>query len=228
MESKMNHKLFIGDAHTIFRLGLGSLLSRNDHIEVIGDAETASVMLEAVTRMDVDVVIVDYDLPDMDGIETIKHLKQRKPELKTILLSSQDSSMLREEIAKNQINGYILKFQNPDQILKGIQLVLEGNSFVSEPPETRTSTSGDLEQNHPLKKLTRKEKEIMRCLAQGLTYKETGEKLGITVKTVEFHRGNLTRKLGKKSIADITRMSLAWGLIEQDMGVAKTETAAAF
>ena len=222
METKQQSiHIVLCDPHTIFRIGLASLLTRENRVTVNDHPSRASEALDSITRGPVDLAIVDYDLPDMDGVETLLRMKDRVRGLKTILLSSRENLELRETVMRKGIDAFILKFSNPDRIMEGIHTVMDGRSYFSEEGDRNPGQNSLTPRENPLSKLTRKEREIMRCLAQGLTYKETGVELGITVKTVEFHRGNLTRKLGKKSIADITRLSLAWGLIEQDSPVAQ-------
>lgn len=205
---KKKIKVIIADDHEIFRVGLSHLLNAAEDIEVVGEASSGKELLELAQKTHCDLIITDQIMPDMNGIEAVDAIKKKRPQVKTMLLTVMDDPHIREETERVEINGYILKSQIKDRVVDAVYEILKGNTIL---PDSGSRERQRAAQN-PFN-LTEKELELIRMLALGLTYKQCAEKMGLSVKTVEFHRGKITEKMGKRSIADLTRLALSWGLI---------------
>jgi DNA-binding NarL/FixJ family response regulator len=202
--------VLIVDDHAIVTDGLRALLSGVDRFNVKAEASNGQEALEILRHLKVDVVLLDIDMPALNGIETAKAILRDHPQVKIIMLTMHDEREMIRLLLDMGVHGYLLKNSSRDELIQAIDDVLLDRSFISEQagrillqPEQKPSLPVDL---------TEREIEIVRLIAEGLSNKEIGEKLFISHRTVDTHRTNLMTKLGVHNVAGIVRFAILNGL----------------
>lgn len=202
-------KILLIDNHPLVLDGLKALLETYSHIDVIGTAGLARTGLEIALRDRPDVVLMDINMPHINGIDAIELFKENLPGIRILMLSMHDS---REYISRSVLRGawgYILKDVATDEIVAAIETVAGGKTYFS------TGVSNALMERNPDgdgTPLTSREKEVLRLLAAGRSNRDIGESLGISAATVETHRKHLKKKLGITTTAGLTRYVIESGL----------------
>jgi two-component system response regulator NreC len=213
----MSIRLLIADDHTILRDGLSSLLSVETDIVVVGEAyDENSAVLQAVEKRP-DVVLMDISMPDSGGIEATRRIKQLVPEARVLILTVHEDKGLMQEAIRSGAMGYILKRAVKTELINAIHVVMRDELYLhpamarlllSETPVPALAATKDVPEP-----LTQREIEVLRLIAQGYTNTRAAEILSISVRTVEYHRGNLTDKLNLHSRVDLMRYAEQKGLI---------------
>jgi two-component system nitrate/nitrite response regulator NarL len=202
-------KILLIDNHPLVLDGLKALLETYSHIDVTGTAGLARTGLEIALRDRPDVVLMDINMPHVNGIDAIELFKEKLPGIRILMLSMHDS---REYISRSILRGawgYILKDVATDEIVAAIESVAGGKTYFS------TGVSDVLMERNPDgdgTPLTSREKEVLRLLAAGKSNRDIGESLGISAATVETHRKHLKKKLGITTTAGLTRYVIESGL----------------
>ncbi len=196
-------RIFIVDDHPMVVEGMRSMLMQLPNMEVTGHATNAASCLGYFVNNTADLVLLDINLPDQTGIDVCKALMKRNPELKIIALTNFDQLTYRQNMKDAGAKGYLLKNSSNDEIEKAITAVMAGSEFWLGKDNVRESI-----QEHNQMLLTRREIEVLKLIAEGLTNPEIAEKLFISVSTVDSHRKNLISKLQVKNTATLVRMAL--------------------
>jgi two-component system response regulator NreC len=212
-------KVYIADDHLIVQDGLKSIFRDLNGFEVVGSAEDGKTCLEEVrANKEIDVILMDIDMPKMSGIEVTKFVKQEFPNIKVIGLSMHNERGIIQSLIDVGADGYILKNSDGHELEKGIRAVLNGQRFFStEVTMTLLGQTEEIQRNQnteELKDLTEREKEILSLIAEGYSNKEIGDKLFISHRTVDTHRTNLMRKLDVHNIAGLIKFALKNGLVD--------------
>jgi len=188
-------KILLVDDHAIVSDGLQALLQVVDDFEVVNKLSSGDFALAYLKQNEVDLLITDYSMPDMDGVTLVKKAKQIKPELKIIVLSMHDETVMIREMLSAGVNGYVLKKYAQQELVNAIETVSNGRQYWSA-EVNKALLSSLLPQEMPENQVTDRELEVLRLLAEELTSKQIAEKLFISERTVETHRKNLMRKTG--------------------------------
>ena len=214
-------RVLLVDDHPIVRERLGELIALEVDLEVCGEAEDAQGALDAVARAQPDIAIVDISLKDSYGIELIKDLKERHPNLPVLVLSMHEESMYAERALRAGAKGYLNKSEASKKVVAALRQVLAGQIFVSEKMAAgllqkvasgrKPSTQG----GSPIGVLTDRELEIFQLLGQGKSAKEIGNTLKISVKTVEAHREHIKQKLNFKTSNELLRYAIESRLLKE-------------
>jgi two-component system nitrate/nitrite response regulator NarL len=204
-------KIFLVDDHTILLDGVRSMLSQEDDIEIVGQANTAEAALEALKKQEVDLVITDFSMPGMDGLSLIRTLKRILPNVKIILLSMHDEVHLIKEILKAGVNGYVLKKDTHKELLSAVRDVKRDKVYLSSDVNKLLITN--LENPDEGKLLTDREREILKLIAKEYTNRDIAEELFISERTVETHRKNIFRKTRTNSLVGLIKFAYANNLI---------------
>mgnify|MGYP006266248945 CR=1 FL=1 len=209
-------RLFITDDHAIVTHGIRQALENHSAIQIVGSALNGQQTLEALDRMDVDVLLLDVHLPDQDGVDLCRTLIRRYPSLKVIGLTTFTQVSFISEMLRNGAQGYLFKNTSEDELARAIQKVYIGEQYLSAEVQERliakaTRRKGSKDSFIP--KLTRREKEVLELIMEECTNQEIAEKLFITVSTVETHRMNLCAKLGARNTAGLVRNAIKFDLI---------------
>jgi DNA-binding NarL/FixJ family response regulator len=205
-------RIFLVDDHTILRDGLRHLLEAEADLMVCGEAENAKKAKEQIARTTPEIAIIDISMPGSDGIELVKDLKARFPNLKVLMLSMHDEAFYAERALRAGALGYIMKQAPTEHLLVAVRSVLANKRYLSSSLATQFVDSFVAERRSneaQPKRLSDRELEIVRLVGKGLTTAEMAEELGISGKTVEAHRGNLRRKLNLKNGSELLRYALA-------------------
>jgi len=209
-------KVLVADDHAIVRTGLRTLLRAEPSMELVGEASGGYEAIELVEKTSPDVLVLDLSMPDLDGIAVTKKIKPLFPDLKILILTIHaDEGLLREAI-KSGASGYVLKRAAEAELISAIHVILRGDAYV-DPSMVRTLLGETVKpartQANSAERLTPREIEVLKCIAEGYTNRQTGQELGISVRTVEGHRANVSAKLGLKSRVELVRYAREHGLV---------------
>lgn len=202
--------LLIADDHALIREGLRKILSIEPQINVVGEVADGQQAVDFCLHRSVDIVLMDINMPVMNGIEACRLIKEHRPGLGVIALTIHDQEEYLFELIKYGISGYVLKDVHPDQLIKTILGVARGESFI--PPAltarvlaefSRLTSVDHLEKKHQT--LTEREVEVLKQVAKGQSNKAIAKSLYISEKTVKNHLTNIFQKIG---VADRTQAAL--------------------
>lgn len=207
----MKIKVFIVDDHFMVIEGLRALLQGAEDIDYVGHAMNAASCLAYLKKEQPDVILIDINLPDQSGIELSKHIKDNHPEINVLAISSFNQRSFIQDMLDNGAKGYVLKNVTQAELWQAIRAVAIGNTWVS------AEVVQTLLQRQPDKPvITRREKEVLECIAKGLTNPEIAEKLFVSITTIETHRKNLLHKLNANNTASLVRQAFYFELISID------------
>lgn len=211
-------RIYIVDDHKMVIEGIQLLLENEVNISVIGYATSGEQALEEIPKKNIDVVLLDINLPSINGIETCKKLLEIKPELKIISISMHKEISLIKLMLKNGAKGYILKNAGKEEIITAIEKVNKNEIHLGKEVNNivlNSITLNDIEkkkQKSLFPTLSRREKEVLNCILNELTTQEIAEKLHISFGTVETHRRNMLMKTGARNTAGLVRTALEYEL----------------
>jgi DNA-binding NarL/FixJ family response regulator len=213
-------KIVIAEDHTILREGLKALLSSSTELEVVGEAEDGREAVKLASELTPDLILMDLSMPRMNGIEAIKEIKKRNPEIKILILTVYKTEEYVLASLQAGADGYILKEANHSEFLLAIKNVLMGKHYLS-PEISGKVIEGYLKgkQEHtPVtvwETLTSREREILKLVGEGYKNREIADDLFISLKTVEKHRENLMKKLDLHTASALTAYAIEKGLVSQ-------------
>ena len=194
-----NLKLFIADDHQILIDGIIAFFNDLDGYEVIGSANDGLNLLQEIATKTPDIILLDLNMPKLDGISTLKKLKTSYPNIKVIILSNYHQSQLIKETKALGANGYVLKNGSKSDLLNAIERAQKGKYFFpdeKDTPNTQLVFTDEFMKKHHL---TKREVEIIKLVCEELNSKEIGDKLFIAEFTVTTHRRNILSKLNLKN-----------------------------
>lgn len=206
----------ITDDHFMVVEGLKTMLNRLDDLKIISTFHTFNDTLEGLKSELPEILLLDINLPDGNGIILCKQLKTIYKDLKIIALSNFEDVSFIKQILKNGANGYLLKNTNLSELVEAIESVKNNKLYLPQKLQTillNDSIGKPQINSFSVPNLTRREKEVLELIVKEFTTEEIGEKLFISTKTVEAYRGNLMQKLEVKNVAGLVRVSLEKGLI---------------
>lgn len=213
-------KIFIVDDHDMFRDGIKLLLSSNDHFEVIAEAKNGKEFVEMIPNYKPDIVLMDIAMPEMDGIEATRKAREKFPDLKVLALTMFGDEKYYYQMIQTGIKGFVLKSSGISELQKAINEVTKGGSFFSNellyklvanlnPNTGKDDTNGQIGD-----KLSKREIEVLKEIAQGLTNEDISDKLNISTTTVRTHRANLLSKTNCNNTASLVMYAIKNKLIE--------------
>tara|TARA_R110002072_G_scaffold9239_2_gene45317 strand:+ start:8789 stop:9433 length:645 start_codon:yes stop_codon:yes gene_type:complete len=211
-------KVFIVDDHKMVIEGLKLLLQNESEIEVIDYALSGEEAIEKISVNQPDVVLMDINMPGINGIETCKRLLKDYPNLKVIAISMHKESSLIKLMLGNGAKGYVLKNAGQDEVIQSIKTVYNGKIYLDETVNdivinSVTNTSKQkITDSFP--KLSRREKDVLKLIMEECTTQEISEKLFISFGTVETHRRNMLIKTGARNTVGLVKMALEYDLLK--------------
>ena len=209
------HRILIVDDHPMVAEGIRALLETYDDLEIVGTLGCGEAAIREAGRLGPDVVLLDLNMPGMNGLSATEILREEHPDIAVLILSMHDAPEYVVTALRHGAAGYCLKDQPTDEIRRAIDTVLAGERYLC--PGAESALEPGREGPEPL---TSREQTILLQLAQGRSNKEVAHDLDISVRTVETHRKNLKRKLGISSTAGLTRYALEHGML-QGTGLAR-------
>ena len=209
-------QVFIVDDHKMVIEGLQLLLQNESDIQVVGSALSGQEALERIPNLQPDVVLLDINMPEMNGIDTCKKLMELIPEVKVIAISMHKESSLIKLMLSSGAKGYVLKNAGQDEVIEAIKKVHSGKMFLDETVNeivvNSVASGQEKKSSSPFPTLSRREKEILHLILKEHTTQEIAEKLFISFGTVETHRRNMLIKTGARNTAGLVRIALEYEL----------------
>ena len=213
-------KIVLAEDHTILREGLRALLEVDPGFEIIGEAQNGREAVRCVERLEPDLLLMDLSMPRMSGMDAIREIKNRYPEIKIIALTVHKTEEYLLTTLKAGADGYVLKDATHEELVMAIKNVMSGKSYLS-PGVSEKVIEGYLEGREsnrslsPWETLSQREREVLKLIAEGFKNKEIAEDLCISLKTVEKHRANLMKKLDLHNTAALTVYAVQKGLVNR-------------
>ncbi|MBA9075851.1 MULTISPECIES: response regulator [Rufibacter] len=208
-------KVILVDDHTLIRDGLKSLLKTEPTIEIIGEAENGQRLLDLLQTITPDVVMLDLNMPVMDGYETLKQLQLKHPDIKVLVLTMLDQDSYVHKVRSSGALGYVLKTAGRDELVHAIKTVATNNSYIcSEIAVNLLNKANNPEASAPQKtplELSKREMEVLRLIAEGYTNAEIADKLFASKRTIESHRQHLIEKTKARNTATLIKIALQEG-----------------
>lgn len=213
--------VLLADDHTLVREGVRRILSAAGDMTVIAEVGDGDAAIRETLARRPDVAVLDITMPKGGGLEAARQIRSRAPEVRILILSMHLQPEYLMESVRAGAHGYLVKDAAAEELVQAVREVCVGNSYYSPAVSQqlsellRRTLEGEEVQN-ALERLSPREREVLRYIAEGATNKETAKALGISVRTVETHRDSLMKKVGIKTIAGLTRLALRSGLISDE------------
>lgn len=211
---RAHYRVFLADDHNVVRKGLASLLAAHPRLEVVGQGATGEDVLEAVERLNLDLIIMDLSMPRLNGLEAIRRLGKR-PRPRIIVLSMYDDRQFVAQALEHGARGYLLKQAMDDQLFAAIDAVMRGEKYICPAIDMGKLLAHQGEQLD----LTSREREVLQLIAEGFTTQGLADKLGISPHTATRHRANLMQKLNAHNQVELLRQANLKGLILLPQGL---------
>jgi two-component system response regulator NreC len=211
----LTKKILIVDDHDLIRDGLCAILKTEEDLLVVGQTGSGRQALEMAKTLKPDLMLLDLSMPDIDGMDVLRRLREMHSDLKVLILTvHEDETMLREALRLGA-SGYIIKRAASTELVAAIRYTFNGHIYVH-PTMTRSILTADLSQQPPQEEellLTTREAEVLQLVVRGYTNREIAHLLTIAIRTVEKHRANITQKLGIHTRSDLLKYAREQGLL---------------
>lgn len=213
MNSRPPIKIMLVDDHHIVLDGLKSLLESDPDFKIIAALKSAEEVLEALKKEQPDILLTDYSLPGITGLELFKRIKPTYPKLKVAVLSMHDEASLVRNVLKEGIHGYLLKNIQQFELRNALKQIALGYPYVS-PEITKIIMTEFNQPEEKVELLTEREREILRLIAKEYSNKQMAEKLFISERTVETHRKNIFRKTNTNTLVGLIKFAFEHNMVE--------------
>jgi len=208
-------RVLIADDHALVRKGLIQVLSKTSDLVICGEAENGNEVLSFVGKVDVDVVVMDIDMPEKSGWEALVQLKSQFPKLPVIILSIYPEDHYALRFLRGGASGYLTKSSAPELLVEAIRKISLGKKYISPSLAEKLAFNVDaLSQKPPHELLTDREFQVFCLIASGKGPKEIGDELALAMTTISTHRGKILEKMGMKSNVDIIQYALKNDIIK--------------
>lgn len=207
-------KVLIADDHEIIRQGFCKILGDTSDLTVVGEASNGNEVIKFIKKIDIDVVVLDYDMPEKNGLDTLIELRTIKPELPVLILSIFPENHYGTRFLKAGASGYMGKASASDQLVDAIRKLAKGEKFIS--PELTNQLVAGLNsktEKPPHERLTDREFQVFRMLAEGKKLKDIADELCLSPNTISTYRSRILEKFDMKGNADLIHYAIKNGLI---------------
>ena len=202
------------DDHPILRRGIVGLINVDPRLTVVGEAEDVPTALKIIAERLPDAAVIDITLKDSSGIDLIRDITQKWPEMRVLVFSMHDESFYAERVLRAGARGYVTKGEPPDRVIEGLHKLLAGEVFVSEKIAAkmlhRVVGGSRPAEGFPIDSLSDREFEVFTLIGEGLATREIAARLELSVKTVESHRENIKRKLNIDNATELLQRAMHW------------------
>ena len=219
-KKKKKIKVLLADDHPVVRKGIRGWLSGVENLEVVDEAVNGQEAIAKVKALSPDVVLMDVDMPKMNGLEATKIIRKECPNTRVVILSMHTNKSVVLQIIQSGAQGYVLKDAPPADLLRAIESVDSGEPFFS--PDINQIVLNQYlaetgaEPSPTATKLTNRERQVLGMIAEGQSNKEMADKMGVGVRTVETHRERMMAKLKIHTVAGLTKFAIANGIVKLD------------
>jgi DNA-binding NarL/FixJ family response regulator len=208
-------RILLVDDHAVVRFGIAALINRQADMEVCGEEEDASRAMTAITHLKPDLVIADISLKDSSGLELMRNIKAQYAKLPVLVVSVHDETIYAEVAFRAGALGYLNKDEAIDKILTAIRRVLHGEVYVSEELGAKLlhkQVRGRIDDTpgSPIKGLSDRELEVFQLIGQWKGTRQIAEELHLSIKTIEYYREQIKKKLNLKNAAELTQYATSW------------------
>lgn len=216
----MSVTVLLADDHPIVRQGLRHLLEAEPNVKVVGEASNGLEAVQLVEKFKPDVLIVDIVMPQLNGLEVLKQVRERSPATCCIVLSMQSADVYVVEALKVGALGYVLKETGPSELINAVNQVIQGQRYLSPRISERLIDvlieTSQKSVSDPYQTLTNREREVLQMAAEGLSSAEIARRLSISPRTAELHRGRMMNKLGLRNQTELIRYAFKRGILTLD------------
>lgn len=206
-------RVLLADDHRMVSEGLKNLLT--PEFELVGVVEDGRALVEAARKLRPDVIVADITMPRLNGIEALAELRKDDPGVKLVFLTMHRQVAYARRALKAGASGFVLKHSAPKELVLAIRAALEGKTFItpSLAGEIQTPRKADPTAK-PAAAITRRQREVLQLLAEGKTAKEIGDVLGVSTRTVEFHKYEMMQSLGIQNSAELIHFAIKHGFVQ--------------
>ena len=217
MPVPLRTRILLADDHAVVRRGLRLVLEAEHDLEVVAEAGDGAEAVELALELDIDLAVLDVAMPRLTGLQVVRQLARRRPELRVLILSMHDNEQYFFEALKAGASGYVLKSAADRDLVEACRAAMRGEPFLY--PKAVSALIRDYlaraeDEEGGGEVLTPRELEIVKLIAEANSTKEIAELLVISPKTVERHRSNILEKLGMRDRVELTRYAIRRGLVE--------------
>ena len=218
LKRKKKIRLLLADDHPVVRRGMRSCLEDIKHVEVVDEAVDGQEAINKVKELSPDIVLMDIDMPNMNGLEATKLIRDEYPDTRVLILSVHTNKDYVLQIIRSGAQGYVLKDTPPADLVRAIESVDNGEPFFS-PDISQIVLNQYLEEagadsSADSVKLTTRERQVLSMIAEGQSNKEMANHLGVGVRTIETHRERVMNKLNIHSVAGLTKYAITNGIVK--------------
>ena len=209
-------RVLIADDHAVLREGICALLAQYEGVSVVGQASNGAQTIQQVSQLQPDVVLMDISMPGMDGLEATREIKTRWPKTRVVVLTQHENEEYVFPLLKAGASGYVLKKAGGDELVDAIRVVSGGGTFL-DPSIARQVVERAVqapEDSSRLPRLTERESEVLRLIAEGMSTREIAESLGLSVNTVITHRSNIMEKLDVHNRTELVKYAIRKKLVQ--------------
>ncbi|HEY6330396.1 MAG TPA: response regulator transcription factor [Blastocatellia bacterium] len=219
-------QILLADDHQMLREGLRALVNLQSDMEVVGEANNGRIAVAMAHQLQPDVVVMDVSMPEMNGLKATERLKKLSPQIRVLVVTRHADSGFIQQLTRAGASGYLLKQSASSELIHAIRAVASGDEYL-DPAVTGRVMSAYAARNQPpvrtgrealqsQPELSAREEEVLELVAWGYSNKEVSQRLQLSVKTIEAHKANSSRKLGLNSRTDIVRYALLRGWLKDD------------
>lgn len=212
-------RIVLVDDHQMFRDGVKAVLTDEEQIEIVGEVGNGNDLYALLKETDVDLIITDISMPEISGIEIVNYVSEAYPNIKMLILSMHSNEEFITKALKSGANGYLPKDTSMNELLDAIYTIHTGENYFNKNISDTILKSVINKSKNTLgegKELTKREKEIITLVVDGLTNKEIADKLNISIRTVDSHKNNIMQKLQLKSSVELVKYAIKNNLVNID------------
>lgn len=208
-------RVLVVDDHTLVRAGLCRLLDSEEGIEVVGETGSGREAVELCQKLNPDVVLLDYNLPDMDGLETTSRIIPLKTGARVLILTMYANEEYAIRVIRAGASGFVVKGASPEELLSAVRKVARKGTYITPSiMDKMVGRMGQPDAETPESGLSDREMQVLIRLARGSTTREVAEELCLSISTVETYRSRILEKLNLRNNSDLTRFAIRRGLID--------------
>lgn len=214
---KATKKVFLVDDHPVVRQGLRMLIEQDPEFIICGESDSAQEALRQLTTLTPDILLTDISLQESNGLELVKDIRQHNPNLPILVFSIHDESVYAERALSAGANGYVMKQEDPDLLLRALHKVLEGNIHLSMKMTSQllkqlssNKTCARTAPTDAVSALSDRELEVFELIGKGLSTRKIAAQLCLSVKTIETYRAHIKQKLNISDSAELTHRAIQW------------------